>query len=131
MSISMPMTFLHVPELIDQLPATTVAKDAYKKENRLDRLSRLYREGEDNEGEDAEGGKKKGHHHQTILDLPLKSIFQRILATLSGIWTDVSSLEASEYNLRRIIHIFTDGDRLVYLGLFIILFALLMFVSNA
>jgi hypothetical protein len=125
MSIAMPMTFLHVPELIDQLPPTTVGKDdAYKKENRLDRLSRLHRE--------AEGGGGGGDHHATtVLDLPLKSIFQRMLATLSGIWTDVSNLEASEYNLRRIIHIFTDGDRLVYLGLFIILFALLMFVSNA
>lgn len=120
MSISMPMTFLHVPELIDQLPSTTVAKDAYKKENRLDRLSRVSRE-----------TSADGNNYSTVLDLPLKSIFQRMLATLSGIWTDVSNLEASEYSLRRIIHIFTDGDRLVYLGLFIILFALLMFVSNA
>jgi len=115
------MTFLHTPELIDQLPLTTVTKsEAYKKENRLDRLSRKA-----NGAADGNGGK------QTVLDLPLKSIFQRILATLSGIWTDLSTLETSEYSLRRIIHIFTDGDRLVYLGLFIILVALLMFVSNA
>ena len=118
----MPMTFLHVPELIDHLPPTTVMKsDKYKKENRLDRLSRMHRE--------AEGG--GGADQQTVLDLPLKSIFQRILATLSGIWTDLTTLETAEYSLRRIIHIFTDGDRLVYLGLFIILLALLMFVSNA
>lgn len=117
----MPMTFLHVPELIDQLPATTVTKsEAYKKENRLDRLSRQ-----------ANGSVGGAGEKQTVLDLSLKSIFQRILATLSGIWTDVSTLETSEYSLRRIIHIFTDGDRLVYLGLFIILVALLLFVSNA
>lgn len=124
MSISMPMTFLHVPELIDQLPSTSVFKsEPYKKENRLDRLSRMHREA------DGDGGGDGGQ--QTVLDLPLKSIFQRILATLSGIWTDLSTLETSEYSLRRIIHIFTDGDRLVYLGLFVILLALLMFISNA
>jgi len=120
----MPITFLHVPEIIDQLPGTTVLKDAYKKENRLDRLSRLYREG------GGGGGGNEGEQ-LTVLDLPLRSIFQRMLATLSGIWSDVTHLEGSEYSLRRIIHILTDGDRLVYLGLFIILFALLMFVSNA
>ena len=126
MSISMPMTFLHVPELIDQLPSTTVTKsEAYKKENRLDRLNRQA-----NGGGGGGGGTSNGEK-QTVLDLPLKSIFQRILATLSGIWTDLSTLETSEYSLRRIIHIFTDGDRLVYLGLFIILVALLLFVSNA
>ena len=124
MSISMPITFLHVPEIIDQLPETTVSKDAYKKENRLDRLSRLYRE------KDGGGGGNEGEQ-LTVLDLPLKSIFQRMLATLSGIWSDVTHLEGSEYSLRRIIHILTDGDRLVYLGLFTILVALLMFVSNA
>jgi hypothetical protein len=120
------MTFLHVPELIDQLPSTTVTKsEAYKKENRLDRLNRQA-----NGGGGGGGGTSNGEK-QTVLDLPLKSIFQRILATLSGIWTDLSTLETSEYSLRRIIHIFTDGDRLVYLGLFIILVALLLFVSNA
>ena len=44
MSIPMPITFLDVPELLDALPETKVEKEPYKKENRLDRLSREQNE---------------------------------------------------------------------------------------
>ena len=75
MSIPMPITFLHTPQLMDDLPGTNVEKQPYKKENRLDRLSLQHAQ-----SEEAKKNKK-----QTILDQSLKTIFEKIIYTISSI----------------------------------------------
>jgi hypothetical protein len=114
MSIPMPITFLDVPELIENLPTTTVEKEAYKKENRLDILSRKYKE------DNADKDKK------TVIDLPIKIIFSRILSTISSIIEDI--IELDNYNLKNIIKIFVEGDRMVYFGIFMVILSILLFL---
>lgn len=110
----MPITFLDVPELIDNLPNTKVQKEVYKKENRLDILSRQYKE--------ANTDKDK----KTVIDLPIKIIFSRIVSTISSIIEDLIDLD--NYNLRTIIKIFVEGDRMVYFGIFIVIISILLFL---
>jgi hypothetical protein len=114
MSIPMPITFLDVPELIDTLPQTAIKKEVYKKENRLDVLSRQYKE--------ANEDKQK----KTILDLTVKTIFQRIIYTISSIVEDLIDLD--EYSIRKIVRVFIEGDRMVYFGIFVVLLSILLFI---
>ena len=115
----MPLTFLHVPEIIHHLPETVVTKDQpYKKENRLERLARLHNNNNNNNN--------NNNKQTTILDQPIRVIFQRVIATVYDIYRDLTTTSTSEYSLRKFIHILTDGDRMVYVGIFIILIALLM-----
>ncbi len=112
----MPTTFLNVPELTEQLPGIDVKKDLpYRKENRLDRLSYeqniIY---------------NKDIEKQTIIDLPLKVIFQKIIYTVTSIIGDL--LEAPDYSIRRMIKIFTEGDRLIYVGLLLFTIAIILFL---
>ncbi len=110
----MPITFLDVPELIDELPETNIQKDVYKKENRLDLLSRKYKE--DNAGKDK----------KTVIDLPIKIIFSRIVSNITSIIQDLMDLD--NYNLKNIIKIFVEGDRMVYFGIFIVILSILLFL---
>ncbi len=112
----MPTTFLNVPELLDELPNIDVKKDLpYRKENRLDRLSYeqniLY---------------NKDIQKQTVIDLPIRVILQTIILTISSIISDL--LEAPDYSLRRIMKIFTEGDRLIYVGLLLFTIAIILFL---
>jgi hypothetical protein len=114
MSIAMPLTFLHVPELIQHLPETVVTKDQpYKKENRLERLARLHHNQNNNNN--------NNNHPQTILDQPVRVIFQRVVATIYDIYRDITTTSTSEYSLRKFIYILTEGDRMIYIGIFLIL----------
>ena len=114
MSIPMPITFLDVPELINELPETNIKKDVYKKENRLDILSRQYKE--------ANVDKEK----KTVIDLSVKVIFERIIYTISSITEDLINLD--NYNVRNVMKIFVEGDRMVYFGIFIVLISILLFL---
>jgi len=114
MSIPMPITFLDVPELINELPQTNIQKDVYKKENRLELLSRQYKE--------ANANKDKN----TIIDLSIKVIFERIISTISSITEDLIDLD--NYNFRNVIKIFVEGDRMLYFGIFIVLTSILLFL---
>jgi hypothetical protein len=114
MSIPMPITFLDVPELINELPQTNIKKDVYKKENRLELLSRQYKE--------ANGNKDK----RTVIDLSIKVIFERIISTISSIIEDLINLD--NYNIRNVMKIFIEGDRMVYFGIFIVLVSILLFL---
>lgn len=116
MSIPMPITFLDVPELLDALPETQVEKEVYKKENRLDRLSR----------EQNEQNAIKNKDKTTILDVSVKTIFERIISTISDIVEELIGLE--EVNIRKIYKIFTEGDRMIYFGIFIVTLAVLLFM---
>ena len=112
----MPTTFLNVPELLDELPGIDVKKDLpYRKENRLDRLS--YQQNL-LQNQDVE--------KQTILDLPLKIIAKKVINTITSIVNDLT--DAPEYSLRRIIKIFTEGDRLIYVGLLLFTIAIILFL---
>ncbi len=118
----MPLTFLHVPEIIHHLPETVVTKDQpYKKENRLERLARLH----NNQNNHNNNNNNNSNKPQTILDQPIRVIFQRVIATVYDIYRDLTTTSTSEYSLRKFIHILTDGDRMVYVGIFIILTAIL------
>ena len=114
MSIPMPITFLDVPELIDNLPYTNVQKEVYKKENRLDRLSRQYKE--------ANTDKDK----KTIIELPINIIFSRIVSTISSIVEDLINLD--NYNVRNVMKVFVEGDRMVYFGIFVVIISILLFL---
>lgn len=115
-SIPMPTTFLNVPELLDDIPNIDVKKELpYRKENRLDRLS--YEQNMI---------QNKDIEKQTILDLPLKIIFQKIINTVTSIVSDL--LDAQDYSIRRIIKIFTEGDRLIYVGILLSSIAILLFL---
>ena len=110
----MPTTFLNVPELLDELPGIDVKKDLpYRKENRLDRLS--YQQ---NMIQNQDVDK------QTIIDLPLKIIAKKVINTVSSIISDLA--DAPDYSIRRIIKIFTEGDRLIYVGLLFFTIAIIM-----
>ncbi len=110
----MTIPFLDVPELIDTLPQTEIKKEVYKKENRLDVLSRQYKQ--------ANEDKEK----KTILDLTIKTVFQRIIYTISSIVEDLIDLD--EYSIRKVTRVFIEGDRMVYFGIFTLLVAILLFI---
>ena len=114
MSIPMPITFLDVPELTDKLPQTSVKKEVYKKENRLDILSRQYKESHQDE------------QKRTVLDLTIKSVFQKILYTISSIVEDIIDLD--EYTVRKVVRVFIEGDRMVYFGIFTVLVSVLLYM---
>jgi hypothetical protein len=116
MSIPMPTTFLDVPELTDRLPQTEVKKEVYKKENRLDVLSRQYKE------------LNKDGNKRTVLDLSIKTVFQRILYTISSIVEDLIDLD--EYTIRKVVRVFIEGDRMVYFGIFVVLVSILLFMIS-
>ena len=116
MSIPMPITFLDVPELLEFLPETKVDKEVYKKENRLDRLSR----------EQNDQNSIKNKDKATILDISVKTIFERIISTISDIIEELIGLE--EVNLRKIYKIFTEGDRMIYFCIFIVILSVLIFM---
>lgn len=112
----MPTTFLNVPELLDELPGIDVKKDLpYRKENRLDRLSYQQNLLQDTDVE-----------KQTVLDLPIKMIAKRLIDTIISILNDLA--DAPEYSLRRIIKIFTEGDRLIYIGIIFFTISLVLFL---
>ena len=116
----MPLTFLHVPEIIHHMPDTVVTKDQpYKKENRLERLARYNNNHNNN---------NRNNKPQTILDQPIRVIFQRVVATVYDIYRDLTTTSTSEYSLRKFIHILTDGDRMIYVGIFIILISLVLLI---
>ena len=110
----MPITFLDVPELLENLPETNVEKEAYKKENRLERLSRNQNEMNQYKNKDKE----------IILDVSLKIIFERIISTISSIIEDLISLD--EFSIRKVYKIFTEGDRMIYFGIFIVVLSILI-----
>jgi hypothetical protein len=115
-SIPMPIVFEKVPELIEELPGIDVDKELpYRKENRLDRLSRLHNE-----------YNAKDIEKQTILDLPLKIIFNKLIYTIINIFSDIT--ETSDYSLRNIIKILTTGDRIIYLGITLCVIAIVLFL---
>jgi len=114
----MPITFLHTPQLMDDLPGTNVEKDPYKKENRLDRLSLQH----------AQTQAAKNNKKETVLDQSIKTIFEKIISTISSIIEDL--LNTNEYSLRKIIRIFIEGDRMVYFGIFIVTLAVLLFMIS-
>jgi hypothetical protein len=116
MSIPMPITFLDVPELLENLPKTKVEKEPYKKENRLERLSR-----EQNDISDIKNKEK-----DTILEVSVKTIFERIISTISGIIEELIGLD--EFNIRKVYKIFTEGDRMIYFGIFIVTLSILIFM---
>ena len=116
MSIPMPITFLDVPELLENLPETQVEKEPYKKENRLERLSR-----EQNVISDI-----KNKDKDTILEVSVKTIFERIISTISGIIEELIGLD--EFNIRKVYKIFTEGDRMIYFGIFIVTLSILIFM---
>lgn len=110
----MPITFLDVPELTDKLPQTAVNKEVYKKENRLDILSRQYKDSHQDE------------QKRTVLDLTIKSVFQKILYTVSSIVEDLIDLD--EYTIRKVVRVFIEGDRMVYFGIFIVIVSVLLYM---
>ncbi len=110
----MPITFLDVPELTDKLPQTAVNKEVYKKENRLDVLSRQYKDSHQDE------------QKRTVLDLTIKSVFQKILYTVSSIIEDLIDLD--EYTVRKVVRVFIEGDRMVYFGIFTVLVSVLLYM---
>lgn len=115
-SIPMPIVFEKVPELLEELPEIEVKKkEPYRKENRLDLLSRLHNE-----------ANTKDIEKQTILDLPLKIIFFKIINTLNNIIGDL--LEMNDITLRNIIKIITTGDRIIYLGITLCIIAIVLFL---
>ena len=115
-SIPMPTTFLNIPELLDELPNIDIKKDLpYRKENRLDRLS--YQENL---------LQNKDIEKQTVLDLPLRIIAKKVINTIVSIVNDLA--DTQEYTLRRVIKIFTDGDRLIYIGILILTIAIILFL---
>ena len=116
MSIPMPITFLDVPELLDNLPETQVEKEPYKKENRLERLSR----------EQNVISNIKNKDKDTILEVSVKTIFERIISTISGIIEELIGLD--EFNIRKVYKIFTEGDRMIYFGIFIVILSILIFM---
>ena len=112
----MPTTFLNIPELLDELPNIDIKKDLpYRKENRLDRLS--YQENL---------LQNKDIEKQTVLDLPLRIIAKKVINTIVSIVNDLA--DTQEYTLRRVIKIFTDGDRLIYIGILILTIAIILFL---
>jgi hypothetical protein len=116
MSIPMPTTFLDVPELTDKLPQTEIKKAVYKKENRLDVLSRQYKQ------------LNSDQDKRTVLDLSIKTVFQRILFTISSIIEDLIDLD--EYTIRKVVRVFIEGDRMVYFGIFVVLVSILLFMIS-
>ena len=116
MSIPMPITFLDVPELLDNLPQTNVEKEPYKKENRLERLSR----------EQNVISNIKNKDKDTILEVSIKTIFERIISTISSIIEELIGLD--EFNIRKVYKIFTEGDRMIYFGIFIVTLSILIFM---
>jgi hypothetical protein len=116
MSIPMPITFLDVPELLENLPETNVEKEPYKKENRLERLSR----------EQNVISNIKNKDKDTILEVSVKTIFERIISTISDIIEELIGLD--EFNIRKVYKIFTEGDRMIYFGIFIVTLSILIFM---
>jgi len=116
MSIPMPITFLHAPQLIDDLPGTNVDKQPYKKENRLDRLSLLQAQGED----------PKKNTKQTVIDQSLKTIFEKVIYTITSIIEDLLNLD--EVSIRKVVRVFIEGDRMVYVGISVVTLSLLLFM---
>ncbi len=116
MSIPMPITFLNVPELTDKLPQTDIKKEVYKKENRLDVLSRQYKDSHPDE------------QKRTVLDLTVKSVFQKIVYTISSIVEDLIDLD--EYTVRKVVRVFIEGDRMVYFGIFTVIVSILLYMIS-
>ena len=114
MSIPMPITFLDVPELTDKLPQTQIKKEVSKKENRLDILSRQYKDSHPDE------------QKRTVLDLTVKSVFQKLVYTISSIVEDLIDLD--EYTVRKVVRVFIEGDRMVYFGIFTVLLSVLLYM---
>lgn len=112
----MPTTFLDVPELTDRLPQTEIKKEVSKKENRLYVLSAKYKE------------LNKDTDKRTVLDLSIKTVFQRILYTISSIVEDLIDLD--EYTLRKVVRVFIEGDRMVYFGIFVVMVSVLLFMIS-
>jgi hypothetical protein len=112
----MPITFLNVPELTDKLPQTDIKKEVYKKENRLDVLSRQYKDSHPDE------------QKRTVLDLTVKSVFQKIVYTISSIVEDLIDLD--EYTVRKVVRVFIEGDRMVYFGIFTVIVSILLYMIS-
>jgi hypothetical protein len=114
MGVPMPLTFLLQPEVLEELPAVKDEKDMpTKKENRLARLNASVQE----ENKEAE----------TILDLSLAVIFKNVVSTVGQVFED---LIESDWSLRSVIRIISQGDRLIYLGIFLIITSMLLYFAG-
>ena len=93
-----------------------IKKEVSKKENRLYVLSAKYKE------------LNKDIDKRTVLDLSIKTVFQRILYTISSIVEDLIDLD--EYTLRKVVRVFVEGDRMVYFGIFVVMVSVLLFMIS-
>ena len=117
MGVPMPLTFLLQPEALEELPAVVDEKALpTKKENRLARLNASVKE-----------ENKEAETKETILDLSLSVIFQNMISTVTQVTED---LIESDWSLRSIIRILSEGDRLIYLGIFLIVVSILLYFAG-
>ena len=117
MGVPMPLTFLLQPEVLEELPAVKDEKDMpTKKENRLARLNASVQE-----------ENKEAETKETILDLSLAVIFKNVVSTVGQVFED---LIESDWSLRSVIRIISQGDRLIYLGIFLIITSMLLYFAG-
>jgi hypothetical protein len=102
---------------LEELPAVKDEKDMpTKKENRLARLNASVQE-----------ENKEAETKETILDLSLAVIFKNVVSTVGQVFED---LIESDWSLRSVIRIISQGDRLIYLGIFLIITSMLLYFAG-
>ena len=113
MSVPLPITFLVEPSTLSQLPdVANESSEPAKRENRLERLARIANE-------------EQEEQEQTLLDLTIPEIFDNTLQTVQNV---IEDLLDNPFSLRMFIGIISEGDRLIYLGIFLMILAVLLYM---
>ena len=112
MSIPLPITFLAESTTLEELPeVTNETKEPAKSENRLERLARIANE-------------EQEEQDRTILEMTIPEIFDNTLQTVQSIFEDLLD---NPFSLRMFIQIISEGDRLIYLGIFFMILSILIY----
>jgi hypothetical protein len=66
--------------------------------------------------------------HKSFIDLSLKEIFINLITTIIDILNDILDLKTNEFSIKKLIIILSKDDRLIYVGMVLIIISILLFI---
>lgn len=71
---------------------------------------------------------KNEYNNRLIYNQSLKTIYNKVIETIVDILNDIST--TTDFSLQKIIHILTNNDRLIYVGIFLVSISIMLYIFD-